>query len=468
MAIKTRIAASMAVVLSVATVAIGFVAVQAVTAAMTHRIDVQLRGFADHETRGPGPPPPDDPGGGPDTAQYLPMALLRFDAAGDLVESQPAGYRTDPLPLPEVSPAPAVDGKIHTVSAVDGSMSYRVLAVADPDGGTIVVAAATTEVDHMRHLLWLTMGIAIAAVLLVSVLVAWWITSRNLRPVDRMIDDAVAVADGDLRRRITDRGKHTELGKLSAALNRMVSKLVRSIADRDREQARLRRFVANASHELRTPLSVVGGYAQLYRRGLLPPGPNLDRAMERVYSENARLTDLVDDLMLLSRLDSESDIDFDLVDLSTVARDVVSDALALDMTHPIECRADESVVVDGDEARLRQVATNLVTNARVHTPDGTPIVVETRVVEGIARLSVADRGPGIGPDQRDKVFDRFYRADTSRSRDTGGSGLGLAIVASIIELHQGQVTMDSTMGEGTTVSISMPVTETPLRPEVLN
>jgi two-component system OmpR family sensor kinase len=247
------------------------------------------------------------------------------------------------------------------------------------------------------------------------------------------------------------------MGRLSLALNRMVSRLTDAITQRDRQHERLRQFVADAGHELRTPLTAIGGYVQLYQSGATPPGEKLDRAMSRIGSENARLAKLVDDLMVLSRLDEEVGGDRELVELTQLARDAVDDAEVADPTHPITLQASKPLTVVANEGQLRQVLVNLLTNARVHTPQGTAIDVSVAENAGWAVLRVADHGPGIPAEHRQKVFDRFYRADPSRSRATGGSGLGLSIVSSIVAAHGGQIRLESEPGQGTAIEVRLPV-----------
>jgi len=250
------------------------------------------------------------------------------------------------------------------------------------------------------------------------------------------------------------------MGRLSQSLNRMVGKLVDTINDREAGQAKLRRFVADASHELRTPLATVGGYTELYASGGAPPGPKLDRAMSRIHAENQRMARLVNDLLLLARLDEDTPDVWEPCDLTRLARDCVDDATATAPGNPIDLVAEESVVVRGDEARLRQVIANLINNTRQHTPPGTATEVSVSTQGNEAVVTVTDTGPGIPAEHRQKVFDRLYRVDQSRSRGTGGSGLGLAIVESIVTAHRGTVTVsDAVPGAdqpGTKVTVRLP------------
>ncbi|MEV0643855.1 HAMP domain-containing sensor histidine kinase [Phytomonospora sp. NPDC050363] len=474
MTIKARLILSTGVLLCLATTVISVVAISAVTDAMTGRVDAQLREYlrqpqnsADTRLQ----PALMLGRSSPQTSPaFQAVAVLVVDAEGNLVSADNAGYYTDPLPLPELPNPLPTDGKPLTATSADGTTDYRVLAVGalvrvavDPVtgeetkvAGRLVLAAPLTEVGTVRGQLVTTMAVTVAAVLLLSLLASWWITRRGLRPVGDMIDTAAAIAEGDLTRRVARRPGHGELGRLATALNTMVSRLVRAIGERETQQERLRRFVADASHELRTPLSTIGGYADLYESGGARSGPMLDRAMSRIRAENLRMAALVDDMLLLARLDQEAEQVYGACDLSRVVTDSVDDARAVDAERVVVAEVEPGVVVTGDEARLRQVLANLLANARLHTPPGTTVTVGLRDEGGRAVLVVADDGPGMDEEHRARAFDRLYRADPSRSRATGGSGLGLSIVASIVAAHRGTVAMAGSPGGGTHVVVDLP------------
>jgi two-component system OmpR family sensor kinase len=225
-----------------------------------------------------------------------------------------------------------------------------------------------------------------------------------------------------------------------------------------RSETQLRQFVADASHELRTPLTAVRGYADLYRAGGLEDPAALATAMDRIGTESRRMAALVEDLLLLARLDQGRPVRRDPVDLSRIVDDAVADLRAFDPGRSVGGAVEPGVVVTGDDDRLRQVVGNLVANVRVHAGSGTPVEVVLRRLEGGAELRVVDHGPGIDPAQGARVFDRFYRADAGRSRDRGGTGLGLSIVASLVTAHGGRVGHEPTPGGGATFIVQLPLT----------
>jgi two-component system OmpR family sensor kinase len=457
-AIRTKIAAAMAVLLIVAVTIIGLVTVQTVSNHLVNQLDQKLHGVLDQGGIRSAPGIMDG------EIPYNEFAILIFDDTGAIVGGTAAGYKDDPYSLPDITSPPAESGYFNVDSA-DGTMTYRAVTAADinvtykgvPGAYTIVVATSMEGVEATIATLSRTVIITGLVVAGLGILAAWIITRRGLRVVDHMVADAETVASGNLDHRITAADPRTEMGRLSLALNRMVSRLTDAITQRDRQHERLRQFVADAGHELRTPLTAIGGYVQLYESGATPQGEKLDRAMSRIGSENARLAKLVDDLMVLSRLDEEVGGDRELVELTQLAQDAVDDAEVADSTHPISLSARQPLTVVANEGQLRQVLVNLLTNARVHTPRGTTIDVSVAENAGWAVLRVADHGPGIPAEHRQKVFDRFYRADPSRSRATGGSGLGLSIVSSIVAAHGGEIRLESEPGEGTTVEVRLPV-----------
>jgi two-component system OmpR family sensor kinase len=248
----------------------------------------------------------------------------------------------------------------------------------------------------------------------------------------------------------------SELGDLAHALDEMLTQLEGAFDDREASRERLEQFVADASHELRTPLTAIRGYAELYRSGGIQPGEQLDRAMGRIEQESSRMSALVDALLALARLDQQQPLTRERVDLAALASDAVGDYRAIDPERPITLDIAGPVTVLGDEAQLRQVVANLVTNARVHTPPRTPVRVSVTSAPGGARLIVGDGGPGIADADQRRIFERFFRADPSRSRERGGSGLGLAIVAAVVAAHGGRIEVDGTPGAGTTFTVTLP------------
>jgi two-component system OmpR family sensor kinase len=258
----------------------------------------------------------------------------------------------------------------------------------------------------------------------------------------------------------------TEVGRLGLSLNAMLGQIQSSFEASQASEERLRRFVADASHELRTPLTSIRGYAELFRRGAADRPADLAIAMRRIEEESARMGLLVDDLLLLARLDQGRPLEHGPVDLSRVAADAVHDARAVEPDRPVELRVpDGSVTVLGDELRLRQVAANLLANTRQHTPPSTPVTVSARRAGDVAVLEVADAGPGLTPDQATRVFERFYRADPSRARSMGGTGLGLSIVAAVAEAHGGAARVVSTPGAGARFWVEIPLSAASTAPE---
>ena len=239
----------------------------------------------------------------------------------------------------------------------------------------------------------------------------------------------------------------------------MLERLEDAFARRDRSEAQLRRFVSGASHELRTPLTSIRGYAALFRRGAQDNPQDLAKSMARIESEATRMGMLIDDMLLLARLDEQRPLERRHVDLAQIAHDAVQDARARNPDQQIDLHAPAPLIVLGDEQRLRQVAANLVVNAQIHTPPGTPVHVRTAVHDGQAIMTVSDEGEGIDPDDHAHVFERFYRgrstAAHSASPEAAGSGLGLAIVAAIVSAHEGTASVRSEPGEGTTFEITL-------------
>jgi two-component system OmpR family sensor kinase len=270
-----------------------------------------------------------------------------------------------------------------------------------------------------------------------------------------MIDTASAIAGGDLSQRVDHQDDGTELGRLAAALDDMLGQLELAFDEREASKARLEQFVADASHELRTPVTAIRGYAELYRTGGLRSSEELERAMGRIEGESTRMGRLVDDLLLLARLDEQQPLELTDIDLAKVASDAVSDARAVDSERPVTLVAPHAVMVRGDDRRLRQVFANLLTNARVHTPPGTPVHVTVSANGADAQVVVRDEGPGITDQDQARIFERFYRSDPSRSRAKGGSGLGLSIVAAVVHAHGGSVDVDSS-SDGARFTVRLP------------
>jgi two-component system, OmpR family, sensor kinase len=367
---------------------------------------------------------------------------------------------TLPKPLPsgtETNPA------VLTLNGVHGVDHYRAsIWPEDSFGGDyVVLAIPLTDVEStLEQLLQLEVLISLGVVAATAVL-ALIIIRIGLRPLRRMEAVAQDIAEGDLTRRVEPATHDTEIGRLGIALNGMLSQIEAAFAERTRSEARLRRFIADASHELRTPLTSVRGYAEMLRRGAEKSPEDASLARRRIEEESKRMSLMVDDMLVLARLGQGRPLESAQVDLQAIARDAVADAHAVAPQRAIRLDAPAPVVVTGDDTRLRQAVGNLIRNALVHTPSETPIEVALSTRDGVATMSVVDHGPGLKPDDAGRVFEPFYRADPSRSRDSGGAGLGLSIVAAVVDAHGGQVKVSDTPGGGATFEVELPLKPPP-------
>lgn len=363
--------------------------------------------------------------------------------------------------LPRTLPQPGVSTgySVFTTGSIRRSFRYRVLVQPvqnnQGDRGTLILAVPLTELDQTLGRLRVIEGIVSGLVLLGLGLVSYWLVRRGLRPLEEIGVTAGAIAAGDLTRRVEPSDDRTEIGRLGLALNEMLAQIESAFEERRASEARLRRFVADASHELRTPLTSIRGYAELFRRGADSRPQDLAKSMERIEAEASRMGVLVDDLLLLARLDQGRPLEREEVDVSQVAADAAESARAIEPKRPITLALDGPALVVGDAGRLRQVVDNLLDNSRVHTPSGTPVRVTVTRDDDEVVLSVADDGPGLPPDVVSRVFERFYRGDPARSRGTGGVGLGLSIVSAIVEAHGGTVEASSN-GAGAAFQVRLP------------
>lgn len=472
MSLGTRIALGVAVVLALTLTVLGAAMARVTRATLTAEVDNRLVTSIGRLGGGPGPdiadrlrPDHDDddlPEDLPDIAGRN-VGFYFFGPEGALIEDRPSGFpwAPDPMPLLPAIPGPeatAITGQIVTVPAVDGSLRYRVLLLSGPNGGTLVAAASLQPVDEAVARLMRALILAGALALMAASLASWWVIQRGLRPVDRMIDTAAAIAEGDLSRRVPDAGAGTELGRLGAALNEMLGQIEAGIAERAKGEARLRRFVADAAHELRTPLTSLRGYAELYRQGALPTAEAVANAMGRIESEGARMARLVDDLLLLARTDQGRALERDPVDLVRLAREAAEDFAAANPDRPLTRDLDDSAIVTGDPVRLRQAIDNLLANVRAHTPPRTPARVSVHRNGRWVELAVGDAGPGIPAENQARIFERFWRGDPARVRGgAGGSGLGLSIVDALVTAHGGTVDVRSEPGQGAEFTIRLPL-----------
>jgi two-component system OmpR family sensor kinase len=320
----------------------------------------------------------------------------------------------------------------------------------------LVVAIPQSDVtETLSRLLTIEALVALGVLLGLGAL-SYWMVRRELRPLAHIEETAGAIAAGDLSRRVDMADPRTEVGRLGVSLNAMLQQIEQAFAERKASEDRLRRFLADASHELRTPLTSIRGYSELFRRGASVRPDDLATSMRRIEEEAARMGVLVDELLLLARLDQGRPLDHAPVDLVRIAEDAVADARAVDPTRAITLQAPETQVLTGDEARLREVTANLLANALAHTPSGTPVEVLVDDEGPNAVLQVSDSGPGLSEEERAHVFEPFYRSDPSRGRGSGGAGLGLSIVAAIVAAHGGTVEALPTDGIGATFRVVIP------------
>ncbi|HUY61714.1 MAG TPA: ATP-binding protein [Candidatus Dormibacteraeota bacterium] len=348
--------------------------------------------------------------------------------------------------------------RVITADGAGGSpVRFRVLAQPVYPQGVLVVAIPLTEVTQILQRLLLTEIVVTLAVVLGLGGLSWWAVRRELRPLERIGETAAAIAVGDLSQRVEQQNPTTEVGRLGVALNAMLTQIERAFEERRASENRMRRFLADASHELRTPLTSIRGYAELFRRGARARPTDLATSMRRIEQEAERMGVVVDDLLLLARLGEGRPLEQEPVDLVAVAIDAAADAQVLAPGRSVTVDAPPSLVVTGDEARLRQVVANLLANALVHTPDGTAVAVRVgEEGDATAILEVADLGPGVPAKALPHLFEPFYRADPARTRAGGGTGLGLSIVAAIVEAHGGAVAVASTPGEGARFRVRLP------------
>lgn len=474
----------------------GAVATATLRSYLIGRVDAQLvsveHPIAEHSGDGP-----NDKDGGPDkSGQYVVEWTDALGAVrqGPSTDSLNPGQRLPKLPHFTGAQSKATGAHTLTTGADDGE-SWRVLAtpVTLPDGsaGTLLIAQGLHDVQNTIKRLELLLLLIGAAAVVISAGVGYVVVRASLRPLREVEATAAKIAAGDLTRRVPDADPRTEVGQLSGALNRMLTEIETAFAARAaseeaarrsedgmrrsetaarRSEERMRRFVADASHELRTPLTSIRGFAELFGQGAVTDDRDIRRLMSRIEDEAKRMGMLVEDLLMLARLDEERPLARVPVDLLALAGDAVHDARTLAPDRPIALdvgSTDLPPVVIGDEARLRQVLANLVGNALKHTPPATPVTVSVgtgidgRTGEPAVVLTVADQGPGLTDDEAARVFERFYRADPARSRSEGSTGLGLAIVAALVAGHGGTVDVQSSPGAGATFRVILPFAAVP-------
>lgn len=400
------------------------------------------------------------PGFGP--GQGFEAFALLLDASGStLACTEPIS--TDARPDLPTALVVSRGNRFFTTGSISGTGEWRVLvtradqAVPGLDAAAVLVAVPTSGIDEsMRRLVSIELTAA-AGLLSALAAGAWLVLRRGLQPLEQMAASASTITSGDLSERVAPADGRTEVGQLGLALNGMLDGIEESFREREATERRLRRFLADASHELRTPLTSIQGFAELFRLGATNEQVDLPIILRRIEQEAGRMKMLVEDLLLLARLDETRPAASEPVDLTVLAADACSDAVAVAPDRRVTLDAPEPVVVLGDAPHLRQAIANLVTNALTHTPDGTPIEVATRASDGRASVRVRDHGPGLDEDALPHVFDRFWQADEARVGT--GAGLGLAIVAGIAEEHGGTATVGNSIAGGAVFTIEIPAAD---------
>jgi two-component system OmpR family sensor kinase len=378
-----------------------------------------------------------------------PFGNLIGGIGGDLNSNQVTEYVMGLLP----SQVAAFGSDPFTVEA-PGS-DFRVATTVLPSSlGSVIVAQSLGEFDKTTRQIGIVFLIIGGVVLSFIAFASRQVIKLSMRPLEKIQITAGKIAAGDLSARLENFEPETEVGRLSTSLNQMLSQIEESFAARAASENKLRRFVADASHELRTPLTSIRGFAELHRQGAVPEGEKTRELISRIEKESMRMGSLVEDLLLLARMDQSRELLLVDVDLSTLVTEAVSSALAAGPDHPITSDIAHDVRTHGDADKIYQVVTNLLANARSHTPAGTQIHVATYSTEVGSFITVADKGPGLSKDDQRHIFERFYRVDTSRQRNSAdGSGLGLSIVDEVMKAHGGTVSVTSEPGHGATFTL---------------
>lgn len=474
--LRVRLLLALALLFAVGLSGFGLVTTSLYSRTLSDRLDAQLHaaaplmtahllaqaGVAEHSapSHGPSGPPsdasqhgPSAANGGQDPSLFIPPGTWGelLSPTGKVLGVAAASTSTGKPTIPTTLPAA---GAVITVPPASGSATWRLIATPSPGGTTTVVAVSTSDLDaSLTRLVTIEIVVGLGLLLLVSA-ASFLLITRSLKPLEDMAETATAIAGGDLTRRVDVETSARELDELRRALNTMLDEIEASFAEREAVEKKLRQFLADASHELRTPLTSIGGFAEILRLGGTEAvDPAL--AASRIESEAARMTRLVDDLLVLARMDETRSQPLGPVDLSIVAADACSDATVVDPSRTITLEANESVVVAGVEDHLRQAVANLMANALRYTPPGSSIEVVVDRDDEHGMITVNDHGPGISEDQLPKIFDRFFQVDPSRTG--AGSGLGLSIVSAACEESGGGASAMNNPTGGLAVSLSIPL-----------
>jgi two-component system OmpR family sensor kinase len=470
--LRLRLVIALLVLVTVGLAVFGFTTYGLYARSQYDRLDDEIRASvppvtgALFERAGFDRPGPSRPAGEPDPRLLTTYAQLI--GADGTVDATLPGSGDDEPDLPDDLTAGSSESgrspheRLFSTGSVDGSTRWRVLVTSEPDflDYTVVVAVPMNDVRSSLERLVIIEASAAAVLLALLGAGAWLVLRRGLRPLERMSAAAGTITAGDLAARVEPADGRTEVGQLGLAINTMLDDLEVAFRQREASEARLRQFLADASHELRTPLTSIQGFAELFRLGTQSADSGngrLDQAtmMRRIEDESTRMRHLVDDLLLLARLDETRPASHGPVDLAVLAADACSDAVAADPGRPVTLDAPEPVVVLGDEDHLRQAIGNLVANALRHTPAGTPVEVGAHLADGRAAVTVRDRGAGLDDEALAHAFDRFWRSDSARSG--AGAGLGLSIVAGIAAEHGGTASVANAADGGAAFTLDLPI-----------
>jgi two-component system, OmpR family, sensor kinase len=442
-------------VLTLLLIALGLTISKVVTTSQTTQVDQQLTGALPRAlvlTKNPGSVSQSTsgtsaPAGANATEHFSNLYIAVVSAkTRQVLVALGSGDVAPALPT-VISAAPSSKPDIQTVPSLKGSMAWRALLVRHSNGQEVLIAASLGSLGATDSELRLALLVGGAVVVLIGAALGWWLVRLGLQPIADVTLVADAITAGDRSRRVGEPPAGSEAAHLARAINVML----------DEEQAveeHLRRFVADASHELRTPVTVIQGVAELWREGALADREAIDDALRRVGQESSRMGSLVEDLLLLARIDEKRPLRNDPVDLSALARDVLAERSAIYPSHTTTVEIDDVVRTTGDEVRLRQVIANLLANAYVHTPPGTRVRIRVKRAGETCVIEVEDNGPGMEPDDTARAFERFWRGSPGRSGP--GSGLGLSIVAGIVAAHHGSIEMTTAPGRGMTVRVTLP------------
>lgn len=384
-----------------------------------------------------------------------PAGIVLGQIGGDLNRTEITSY------LQAITPEQVIERANRPFTIDTPQSDFRAIAQRLPSGlGTVVVAQSFEDIDRtLRRLQGLFILIGLVMISFIA-LASRKVITVGLRPLAAVEETAVRIAEGDLTARLPDVKPNTEVGRLVNTLNTMLGRIEESFAARLESESKLRRFVADASHELRTPITAIRGFAELHRQGAVAGEEKTKELIGRIENESKRMGSLVEDLLLLARLDQSRQMKSEPVNLSKLVLDAVESARAAGPSHSVTFNHfDEEIYALGDNDRIHQVVANLLANARTHTPPGTAIDVSVTQSDDGVRIRIADDGPGLSRRDQERIFERFYRADSSRVRTDGeGTGLGLSIVDAVMRAHAGQVSVESEIGKGAAFTLFFPIT----------